>query len=575
MKYKEILTSLRTFVKEEHDANFDKLFEVWEKPLAKKLKTGETQAIQSIKIESSKYLLVTLGSNESRFREGDMICFHHGEAATEAFVRQATIEAEQDGEWLIRAEYDQDIINNITEPCYADEDGMDLQPFFNKALEDIATSKNGCEIILPLLAGDLNASFIYDDNYDAAADIAEINGLNDRQVDAVGKGVAAKYLACIQGPPGTGKTKVIALITKLLADEGQSILLTSHTHMAINNALNKVVKEGVPVIKVGANSSVKGLDKSIRQFDHGDDWDDRPDTGYVIGATPFATCSARLDNFDFDTVIFDEASQITVPLAVMAMRKAKRFVFVGDHKQLPPVVLSKSVLDKKCYSIFSQLVLGNKKVSVMLNQTYRMNTNLSHWPSKQYYNGDLKSTGKNANRLLDLKKAPTKYQDILTKDKPFIFVKSPGVNTRTYSEKEAQLVVNLIETVADSGVKWRDIGVVTPYRNHGKTIRNLLATKLGLFTAKEVVIDTVERMQGQERELIIISLCSTDIQFIQAIAHFLFQPERLNVAITRPVAKLIFIGPELPEDFTVDSRLKQLQTTIEAYRSLIAAAHSP
>ena len=65
------------------------------------------------------------------------------------------------------------------------------------------------------------------------------------------KAFAAKYLACIQGPPGTGKTRVISLIAKQLVEEGHRVLLTSHTHMAINNALNKVAATGVPLVKVG------------------------------------------------------------------------------------------------------------------------------------------------------------------------------------------------------------------------------------------------------------------------------------------------------------------------------------
>ena len=573
MKIKETLEGLRAFVKEEHEANLAKLIDVWETPLSKKLKTGETQIIQSIKIEDKKYLLVSLGNNESRFREGDMICFHQGDAMKESFIRQAMIEAEQDGDWLVRADYDKNVVKGLTEPCYVDEDGMDLKPFFDKALGEVASSQNGRDIVLPLLAGELDTNFIYEDNYDSAADIAEENGLNERQMDAVGKGVAAKYLACIQGPPGTGKTKVISLIAKLLVEEGRDVLLTSHTHMAINNALNKVAKEGVPTIKVGASSSIKGLDSSIQRFDNWDDWNERPEKGCVIGATPFATCSSRLETFDFHTVIFDEASQITVPLAVMAMRKAKRFVFVGDHKQLPPVVISKSVLDKKCYSVFSKLVLGNEKVSVMLNQTYRMNSDLSRWPSQQYYEGDLESAGSNINRLLTLQKPPVKYQDVFVEKNSFVFIKSPGINTRTHSKEEASLVVDLIETATNAGMKLCDIGVVTPYRNHGKTIRNLLATRFGMFTAKEVVTDTVERMQGQEREMIIISLCSTDKQFIQAVANFFFQPERLNVAITRPMVKLILIGPELPKDFTGDIRHEILQSHINAYRSLVQVAH--
>ncbi|MBF4332987.1 helicase, partial [Vibrio anguillarum] len=134
----------------------------------------------------------------------------------------------------------------------ADPDTMDLKPFYDKALDEIAESKRGREIVLPLLAGKLDTGFIFEDDYDEAADFAEECGLNEHQADAVGKAVSAKYLACIQGPPGTGKTKVISLITKLLVEQGQRVFMTSHTHMAINNALNKIAGENVPVIKVGA-----------------------------------------------------------------------------------------------------------------------------------------------------------------------------------------------------------------------------------------------------------------------------------------------------------------------------------
>ena len=131
------------------------------------------------------------------------------------------------------------------------------------------------------------------------------------------------------------------------------------------------------------------------------------------------------------------------------------------------------------------------------------------------------------------------------------------------------MVVDIIGTAVDTGLKLEDIGVVTPYRNHGKAVRKAMASRFGLYSAKSVVTDTVERMQGQERELIIISLCSTDPQFIQAVAPFFFQSERLNVAITRPKTKLVLIGPELPDDFPVDVRDKELLKKVEIYRSLI------
>ncbi len=573
MSIKKILDGLRAFVEKEHRANFAKLYETWEKPLTQKLESGESQELSSIRIDSRKHLIVCLGDNDSRFREGDMICLHLGDPHNDAFVRRAMIEAENDGEWLLRAEFDEAAIKNLESVCYADVDAMDLKPFFDTALDDVANSPNGRSIVLPLLSGDLNANEIYTDNYDHAADIAEETGLNDNQIHAVGVGVAAKYLACIQGPPGTGKTKVISLIAKQLVNEGQRVLLTSHTHMAINNALNKIADEGVPTVKVGSNSSVKGLNHRVPQFNNGSDWEERPDSGYVIGATPFSTCSMRLENFDFDTVIFDEASQITIPLAVMAMRKAKRFVFVGDQKQLPPVVLSKSIFEDQPYSVFSKLIAKNNDVAVMLNQTYRMNRWLTQWPSLRYYEEKLLSAGSNEHRKLNLANTPNKYADILSEQHSFVFIPSPGLNTRTHSSQEAELVADLIKTATQAGLPLNDIGVVTPYRNHGKMIRGQLVKTVGPFTAKEVVTDTVERMQGQERELIIISMCSTDKQFISTVAHFLFQAERLNVAITRPKVKLILIGPRLSEDFKIEDRSHVVHENISAYKDLVNSAH--
>ncbi|ASW80402.1 AAA family ATPase [Vibrio anguillarum] len=572
MELRRVLTELRKFVEDEHRANYEKLYEVWEKPLTQKLTKGESQQIRYVRKEGQNHLLVTLGQNESRFREGDMICLHLGEPSKKRHVQQGTIEAENEDEWLVRVhQIDDENLQEIISGCYADPDTMDLKPFYDKALDEIAESKRGREIVLPLLAGKLDTGFIFEDDYDEAADFAEECGLNEHQADAVGKAVSAKYLACIQGPPGTGKTKVISLITKLLVEQGQRVFMTSHTHMAINNALNKIAGENVPVIKVGARGCTKGLDKSVKHFEYGDDWENKPDSGYVIGATPFATCSARLEQYDFDTVIFDEASQITLPLAIMAMRKAKRFIFVGDHKQLPPVVLSASVLDD-C-SIFSRMISGNPNVSVMLSQTYRMCHALSSWPSQIYYSGRLVSAGPNATRTFNLPNQPQKYAEVLSAESPFVFIKSPAINARNVNRLEAELVVDLIETAIESGLSASDIGVVTPFRSHAKALKSRLAYRKGIFSSETIVTDTVERMQGQEREMIIISLCSTDPQYISAIAEFFFQAERLNVAITRPQTKLILVGPEISSSFLQESNDESLLKRVEEYRSLINSGY--
>lgn len=578
MVLKQTLDKLRTFIQEERIAQQEKLRDVWNKPLQKKLRSGETQQIDKIYIKDNSLLVLTLGEGDSRYREGDMLCLHLGDATTTQFVRQSTFEAETaEGQWLVRLVDAKpgdirDVIRETKGPFYAEIDGMDLKSFYDKALDDVANSRLGKKVLLPLLAGEFGTDCVYDDNYDDAANVAQSEGFNEQQIEAVGMGVGARYLACIQGPPGTGKTRVIGLIARLLVQQGHNVLLTSHTHMAINNALNKIYAEGVPTIKVGAPSCTKALDKHILRYEHGDDWQERPDSGYVIGATPFATCTERLQHFEFDTIIFDEASQITVPLALMAMRKGRRFILVGDHKQLPPVVLSKSVLDSSTISVFAKLVAKDNSTSVMLNQTYRMNQQLTNWPSKYYYDGALVATGNNAARHFSLPQLPSRYKDILSSEHACVFIESPGINTRSVSHAEAEIVVDIIAMAVKAGLPPEEIGVVTPFRSHGKAIRKRLSNALDWATSKKIVTDTVERMQGQERELIILSMCTTDMQFLQQIGLFFFQHERLNVAITRPKTKLIIIGLKLDECSLTDSRDPALRDMVAGYRSLVYSA---
>ncbi|MBS7809288.1 DEAD/DEAH box helicase, partial [Variovorax sp. PCZ-1] len=289
------------------------------------------------------------------------------------------------------------------------------------------------------------------------------------------------------------------------------------------------------------------------------------------GATPFATCSKRLQDYRFDTVIFDEASQITVPLAVMAMRAAKKFIFIGDQKQLPPVMQSKSVLAKDSFSVFARLI-QKKCDAIMLEETYRMNRWLTQWPSQTYYNDLLQSGGENRERQLGLQHAlPSRYAAVFDPKASGIFVPIKSCNTRTRNDDEARLVTDLCDAVHQAGLPLKDIGIVSPFRAQGKAIRTLLGERFGQRQAQAVVADTVERMQGQERELVILSMATGDPVFLSAIGEFFFQPERLNVSITRAKTKLIVCGPE-PERIPV-SEHEHVNQWIGQYRSFIKQLH--
>jgi len=144
-------------------------------------------------------------------------------------------------------------------------------------------------------------------------------------------------------------------------------------------------------------------------------------------------------------------------------------------------------------------------------------------------------------------------------------------NATTRSEGEASLAVDLIVELLACGVAPTATGVVAPYRAQGRAMRGLLRQALPEQPERRraIAIDTVERMQGQEREVIIVSLTTSNPTFASSIADFLFQPERLNVAITRPRSKLIILGSRHLLDASPNSAEQQGWVTL--LRELLAS----
>jgi DNA replication ATP-dependent helicase Dna2 len=571
-----LLDGLRLFVAREREAAQQNLLDVWRQPLADRLAKGVCQRFLHIEAGPEKGTAWAYpDGGESRFREGDLVCLHRGSPLQSILVREAAFEAEEEGRWLLRLKHAQAVIKEAGgEPCYADPDDFDLGKYYDAVLDDIGETMppsraNRC--LMPLLEGRISNEFDPRD-FEEAEGIALREGLNAAQAEAVGKILAADQVACIQGPPGTGKTRVLALAVRLLVERGERVLVTSHTHMAINNALNKIAGQGVRVAKIGRATQVDGLGPGVTLVDSFAEWHGRPqDGGYVVGATPFATCTYRLENCEFDTVVFDEASQVTLPLALMAMRRGARFVFIGDQKQLPPVLLARSILEDVPGSIFAKLTLHNVD-SVMLTDTYRLNQELAAWPSKAFYNNRLRPAGPNRARKLALRPRSDgdPYDAVLRDPASLVFIPTLDETARTRNPDDAQLVAGLCAAAIEGGLEPGEIGIVTPFRAHGRTVRNALVDRFGWHTARAIVADTVERMQGQERELIVLSLAAGDLRFLSMVAEFFFQPERLNVSVTRAMTKLVIVGPELPPAFQADD--EPLAHNLSLYRSLLAAA---
>ena len=275
---------------------------------------------------------------------------------------------------------------------------MDSSPFYLSALDTVANSQLGRSFILPLIQGSLTPKIDYA-RYERAREMLSGNGLNESQVEAVAMSYATDLLHLIQGPPGTGKTLMLAHLARLLVGDGRRVFVTALTHRAIHNALNKIpqVDEGIPVCKIGeerltGDLQVPNFDQfSFSRFGE-------INGGYVIGATPFALQSRRLANVEFDVVLFDEAFQITLPLAIMGMLAGSKYIFIGDENQLPPVVAF-SAEEAAQTSIFAYLAgRGNE---TMLNITYRLNDILTDWPNRTFYRNELRSSDEAAARRLE------------------------------------------------------------------------------------------------------------------------------------------------------------------------------
>lgn len=402
-------------------------------------------------------------------------------------------------------------------------------------------------------------------------------------------------LSLIQGPPGTGKTHVLAWI--LLAQvvlaqrerRPKRILVSAVSHRAINNVLRKVAShlntflggEAIcPIYKLHQGGGeaeelnpetgegfvkVQEISRQGALFPQ--------DASYILGATPQGIYTAIKDKnywitgdpFEslFDLVVFDEASQVTVPLAILAMLYGKgKFLFVGDENQMPPIVLG-TYPEEEYYhrSIFEYLKSrkGYRNCTVMLTQTWRLNQELTEFPSLTFYYNRLKPHPRNARLKLTMDNRPfdqaqrrqqtTDEQwldQILDPSKPVVLVETSDELSQQRNLLEVRLVVNLTRRlILDYQIPPHSLAIITPHRAQNNEILTCLTEFFqihGISPDTLPLVDTVERIQGQEREVIIISLTASDPDYVLAESEFLLSPNRLNVALTRAARKLIVLG---------------------------------
>ncbi|MBL7690092.1 MAG: AAA family ATPase [Flavipsychrobacter sp.] len=383
----------------------------------------------------------------------------------------------------------------------------------------------------------------------------DIANLNNSQKNALSNAVNSSDFCIIQGPPGTGKTETIANMVKVFLEQGKKVFVTAPTHTAINNCLNAIskrIQDKSKVIKIGDRPQNKELadnshvsTKASLAYPTYQNSVEFHQHGIVIGATPYSVCydaTKKLRYWEFDVCIVDEASQLSIPLSLAAMSRSNKYIFVGDHKQLDPIVPQGTESEMFSESIFSRLARIYPNEINLLNVSYRLNKSLISIPNTLFYNDKLESSPR---AILDSKHYECQYHANILNNDPHILVLHNEFDGISDSKYEAVIVTNLVSDLARNGAKLSEIGIMTPYRAQVRTIRRELKNRFPKMTKdhfKMLFIDTVDSMQGQERDYVIYSLANSHPLESMKRLDFFYSPNRLNVAITRAKKKCFVIG---------------------------------
>ncbi|MFC5279403.1 AAA domain-containing protein [Halorubrum rubrum] len=351
---------------------------------------------------------------------------------------------------------------------------------------------------------------------------------NAAQNEAVSLAVDAEDCALIHGPPGTGKTYTIARTIRALVEEGNRVLLAAFTNRAVDNALEALRDQGFgDVLRVGSETGVRADMQDVRLIERGDpnekaaELRDAP----VVAATTAACGSRVMRECGFDVALVDEASQLTEPSTHAAIALADRFVLVGDHEQLPPVVRAENDLKT---SLFQRLIETYPDASVMLDRQYRMSQRIQAFASAEFYDGALRPATPDVagQRLSDLGVDPGALAPELVGGVGF--VDPGGERDGNRNVREAERVAGTVDAYLAAGVDPDEIGVIAPFRAQ--------VAEIGRRT--DVTVDTVDRFQGSSKEVIVVSFVATgDLDGPIFEDH-----RRVNVALTRAKKQLTLVG---------------------------------
>ena len=446
--------------------------------------------------------------------------------------------------------------------------------------------------------------------------------LNPTQERAVNEVLWAKDVAIVHGPPGTGKTTtLVEAINETLMRESQ-VLVCAQSNMAVDWISEKLVDRGINVLRIGnptrVNDKMLGftyerrfeshpdypqlwaIRKAIRELRQnrkkaGESYHQKMDRlrsraaeieirinselfgeARVIACTLVGSAHRLLEGMKFGTLFIDEAAQALEAACWIPMRRASRVILAGDHCQLPPTVKSIAALRAGLGKTLMERIAENKpEVVTLLKIQYRMNDEIMRFSSDWFYGGKVES-------------APQiKYRSVLDYDHPITWIdtsdKEPadtieegedlnfkeqfvGESFGRINKAEAELtLLTLAEYFTKIG-KQRvlndsiDVGIISPYRAQVQYLKKLIK-KYEFFKPyrRLISVNTVDGFQGQERDVILISLVRSNDE---GQIGFLKDLRRMNVAMTKARMKLIILGNK--ETMTQHPFYKKLWEYVEA-----------
>jgi len=401
-------------------------------------------------------------------------------------------------------------------------------------------------------------------------DFSEIKGLSDDQNENILKAVSTRDYFLLQGPPGTGKTSTALInIVRSINKLDNKIFILAYTNRAVNEICTKLEESKIPFRKLGGSS-----DKCVGFCPEDSLFDilDNITNNYLkhnIFVSTVTSFNNRIDDlgeiFEFNTVIIDEASQITEAEITGIISRFKKYILIGDQNQLPSVVVQAPKSSSVDDSSLNSIGLTNLKISYfermyniclnnnwhesigMLKSQYRMHNDIADLINNAY-KGELKP-GLDAQtkpfRLYNTK-STDKLEKALSSSRTIFFGSAFEKTSKTNRDEAVKTagILNLLRDIYGSDFNTEKVGVVTPWRAQIALIKSFISKEPAL---KDITIDTVERFQGSERDIIIISLAvynSLQVSRMQSLNIDMID-RKLLVALSRAKEQIIILGNEV------------------------------